>query len=92
LGNPLSLILHPDFVEKHNLKDKLSDIKTLGQGIGGVGGSVALTAAVASEIWIGPWPFKNVPVMLSEDKAFPAPRDCRWYQESFWSHFSSAGL
>jgi len=66
LGNPLSIILHPEFVERHNLKDKLSDIKTLGQGIGGVGGPMALTAAVASEIWIGPWPFKNVPVMLSE--------------------------
>ena len=63
-GNPLGLILHKSFVDKHKLVVTFTDIKEIRGGIGGVGGLSDAYAATGSVFRIGSLELKRLPLMV----------------------------
>lgn len=65
-GNPLGLVLHKSYVDKHNLKETFTDIKGMGSRIGGVGGVSRAYAATGSRFRIGSMEISGPALMVAE--------------------------
>lgn len=69
LGNAFGLILHHQFVQRHNLLESLQDVDNASDQVGGIGGSMAMKTGYASEFRIGDLLLTSLPVFLPDSSA-----------------------
>lgn len=65
LGNPYGVILHKPFVDRENLEERLDDIREIGTGTGGIGGSVTGRSAYAASMAFGDVRLSSLRVILA---------------------------
>jgi len=66
LGNPVGLILHKSFVDKHNLKKSFSDQEEMTGNLGGVGGLSEVYAATGDTLKIGDAEILKPPLLIAK--------------------------
>jgi len=69
LGNSFGLILHHQFVQKHDLLESLQEVVDASDQVSGVGGTMAMKTGYASEFRMGDVLLTSLPVFLPDSSA-----------------------
>ncbi len=64
LGNPFGLLIHPSFVQKHDLTRVLADIEDIDSAVGGIGGPVSGKSARVDQFYLSSVLLSDLRVLL----------------------------
>jgi len=65
LGNPVGLMLHEQFVERHELKKRFSNVREMQSKFGGIGGDSEAWAAITDNFIFGPAKMDSIAVIIA---------------------------